>query len=130
MGLRPGQFTGEGLMEYVTKTARVVPEREARAFCVIAPRAIRAPCGGQFASEGLVEYEAMAARAVPWWDTRAFCVMRPRQFASGRLMQWATNAARAGAMQPRQYAGGSLMEYVTKAARAGGMRAMRRAIRG
>ena len=45
-------------MEYVTKAARAVPEREARAFCVIAPRAIH--------EWGLMEYVTKTARAVPW----------------------------------------------------------------
>ena len=42
-GMRPRQFTGEGLMEYVTETARAVPWWEARVFCVMRPmrRAIR-----------------------------------------------------------------------------------------
>ena len=31
-GMRPRQFTGEGLMEYVTETARAVPWWEARVF--------------------------------------------------------------------------------------------------
>ena len=44
------------------------------------------------------------------------------QYASGGLMEYVIETARAGAMQPRQYAHGSLMEYVTKAARAEGGR--------
>ncbi len=89
-------------MEYVTKTARVVPEREARAFWA---------CGGQYAGGSLMEYVTKAARVLPLWGARAFLGLRPGQFAHHA-------ACNSRGMRPRQYAHGSLMEYVTKAARA------------